>query len=1087
MTLKKVIEINGVSDHLLAALESRNVALWVGNQSSLINSANLENFVKFLGLPWKLIFCELSHPSLIKALEESSSIDDSLIRKRGFIQVIDSDPSRNELPQRCLPIYFPNGRSGVASSSGFESGLRRMIMLEELRRSGVQHLLVLSGEQENIPGGLVEIWSSGFRAYTTFVSGSSGLAASVQQWLDKADNVTSANASNLVTPEFLSDFLHKYFAAYTEDQKIIRVRDVEGLVHKLDIAGIDDPERPLLDSYSVILDKDLSLLSPQDLSEEDFVSFFKGNEEWKPYAAGLPWIRDDSCKRRLDKILDNLDDEGAEKNTIAFISSEPGAGATTLARMLAWEYASKGYPVLIAKQVPFVPDAISIGNFLNRVHGKISLKISSDVESAAEASTEGHKSKHADRRYHTPWLLVFDSLHWDFRETELRRFRSEMEKQGRPVCILVITGPALGMSYYDTTVFKPIATLTHSLDRQEAQTLGAHLNKYLSVFGKQRKSSQWDQFFEDHTVKYLGGTSAFWIALSFWIQGQYDLTESIQEWMYKNFNAEVKDEIIREAILDIAALSSERLPLPEGLLPISSGEWPISVRLEDVRSRVAALGLVKISSDTGRYWALAHDILGRYIITALFYDFPAREKLGFGEAKNAEHLRFMLLRRISQKSGLSETDFRSIGEDFATAIFKMDPDRGHGSFSFCWRETLSALDNMPKLLRDTSRVFRHHTSISRRRIVSIGQPIFDIALSEKITLLTKAIEDIRYALENIRYTPGSEPDLNLYNSLANAYLDLRDCEQEAGAPPQRLDEIRKLANDASRKAYEESPTNAYAVETYVKNLLSNARESADLAVDNCIEALGVVFAAITSNDLGYRKVHLGDLADEALKLLLSQAPKNILTSEPQTPVQVLTKAWCALTQGVEYSPEMDLSDFPSENRTNALEVLKHQSGRGNMQVIRLRLQLVSIEAPYEFQQQAELLQELESTDYRFTPQMRLEYAIILYQCGRYPEGDRIFKALRFLWRDSEHFVYVPERLQWLRDIKTGSLKVVHAAQIAEYGNRSMATVQEFNNIQAAYRPLEFDVRAHKAGQKFSCVVSFGRNGPFLRPVTAGPV
>src|SRR5471032_154328 len=119
------------------------------------------------------------------------------------------------------------------------------------------------------------------------------------------------------------------------------------------------------------------------------------------------------------------------------------------------------------------------------------------------------------------------------------------------------------------------------------------------------------------------------------------MSETIQQWMYRVFKVNATDRTMREALLRIAALSSERLPLPEALLP-AGGQWPISHLLADARSSFAALGLVRTSSDGQKYWALAHDILGRFLINALFYDFPTREELGFAGARDGEHLRFLL-------------------------------------------------------------------------------------------------------------------------------------------------------------------------------------------------------------------------------------------------------------------------------------------------------------------------------------------------------------------------------------------------------------------------------------------------------------
>jgi hypothetical protein len=93
---KKLILINEVPDNLLSNLESRDVALWI--RSLPKNQPTQEKLVAFLGLPWRLVFSEVSDQRLITALEQKSSSSDPMVRKRGFLQIIDSDPSRIEFP-----------------------------------------------------------------------------------------------------------------------------------------------------------------------------------------------------------------------------------------------------------------------------------------------------------------------------------------------------------------------------------------------------------------------------------------------------------------------------------------------------------------------------------------------------------------------------------------------------------------------------------------------------------------------------------------------------------------------------------------------------------------------------------------------------------------------------------------------------------------------------------------------------------------------------------------------------------------------------------------------------------------------------
>ena len=1079
---KTLIPTDRIPDNLLASLESREVALWV--QSLPEDPAIHAALLTFLGLPWRLIISETYDEELAKALLAEATVNDPMTRKRGFVQILDSDPSRIELPPRCLPIYLLNGRRTDLASSDFDNRLRRMTMLEALRRSCPREILVLSSDVQLVPGDLKDLWSSGFKSYLSFTSDSVDAEKVLTEWLAATTGTARIRLLRFSVNKVIAEIVSRYAATYPEGRRVIRVRDVNGTYHKIDITETDDPERPIAGSYSIIEERHLTPLTPEELSEEEFVTFFRDpTESWRPYQAGLPWMRDPQCRVRSASYLKKLDTGGAEENCIAYIASEAGAGGTTLARALAWELAREGYPVLLAKQLPFVPDALQVANFMTRVHNAVELQAVKELDTPA--GPQSRERDNGTRHYETPWLVVFDSLHWHYRETELARFRNEMERSGRPVCVIIVTGPATGLSFLGGAVFKKLIELNHAIDLTEARQLGAHLNQFLRPHGKQRETWQWDQFYQEHTVRYLEGVAAFWVTLSFWIQGQYDLSETIQEWMYRSFRQNARERTVQVAILRIAALSSERLPLPEILLPKSQGEWPISQILEDQRSSLAALGLVRISSEGEKYWALVHDVLGRFLINALFYDFSLREELGFAGAKDPDHLRFLLLRQISEEPALGEVVYRPIGEDFATSIFKIDPDHGHGGFVSMWREVLDALDQMPRSLRDTSRLFRHHTAVSRRRIAKLDERFYGVTNDERIALLNRAIEDINYALNYIDYTPKAESNLNLLNSLANAYFDLADAELLKHGATDHILELRRLANEATRRAYAENPTNSFVIETYVRNLLHTARDPSVEATELCVEALGILFSALTSNEAGYRASQLGNLADQALAILFQQTPSFANQASPTKAIDVLIQAWRTLAEG-SHAPGMALSDVPEDNRARALGILALPAGRGNLQVIRLTYDLTCINRPYAFEEQLALVEQLQASSYRLSSQLRLEYAILLYQASRALEGEKVFRLLRRLWRESEQLVQVPDRLRWLRAVDRKNLLVVHAIIGSDYGTRAMAHVQEFGSALVPLRPEEHGFRSLRVGMRFSCHVSFGHNGPFLRPATAGP-
>jgi hypothetical protein len=129
---------------------------------------------------------------------------------------------------------------------------------------------------------------------------------------------------------------------------------------------------------------------------------------------------------------------------------------------------------------------------------------------------------------------------------------------------------------------------------------------------------------------------------------------------------------------------------------------------------------------------------------------------------------------------------------------------------------------------------------------------------------------------------------------------------------------------------------------------------------------------------------------------------------------------------------------------------------------------------------------LAASDYRLTPQLRLEYALLLFQRMRTEEANNRFRALRVLWRETDVFGQVPERLRWLLQPGENRLRIVTAVAAYDHGHRAMARVREFARFDVPYRAQEFGASEHRPGTVFNAHVTFGHNGAFLRPVTAQP-
>ena len=1057
--------------HLLDELDRREVALWVRG-TQLEPEITNDTLAGLLRLPWRLVLAESIPREVLKLLAASEDASNPLVSKRGFVQLVEDRPSQIELPKRCLPIYLLNQ---VELHADIEMQAKRLEMLMLLASSQVRRLVVVSLEDEGVPPELEEVWKSGLRSYLSLVSTVADAAVRVEEWsTDVVGNRPIVSVYDGAPEEFAAELTEAFFRVYAEDSARVRLRGEDGRTISLDVLSLDNPDNPILDNFTIIQETDLLPLQPQDITADEVEGFFiDPSKSWRPYAAGLVWPRtvDGDCE--LKELLANLDVGGSEENCIAYVACESGAGGTTLARNLAWTYAQEGYPVLVAGAPPALSDALRLSNFMKRVYEETKLTRLGDV-------APGDATRTLRKPYETPWIIVVDAGSGDHRGADLRRFLGELREDGRPACILLVGPPQGGLTYLSPE-YRKVGELGHTVSEEEALALGRHLNRFLAQFDNARSEAQWRAFYRGHTADELGGIAAFWVVLSFWLRWQFDLTETFQAVVYRTFRESTARKDIRRALVYIAAMSAERRPLPHALLPDSEDGWPVYQHLEDERPNLGALGLVRIGREEGG-WILVHDVLGRLLLNAVHQDQRMIRDLGIQPGEDAVHLRLLVLSEIAKKPELGYSAHRDLGDHFATSTFKIDPDHGKGEFFTWWRDVLDVLNEMPSGLRQSSRIFLHHTSVSRRRIAKFDPEVTGLLVDERAELLYEAIRDIRTGLENIEYRVGSESDLNLFNSLAHAYMDAAEVEESRAADPVVVAELREKAKDAVNQAYRISPTNSFAIETFVRNLLLDAEGGGQIGVTNCTQALGILFGAITSNEETYRQAKLDRLARKAVQILMRQQPTTRVSNVPTSAVDVLVGAWVTLCADMDID-EFSLEEVPHENLIRAIEVLSADVGRDNLQVIRLLYELISICFPEDFARQLECLEPLQGLYGSDSLQERLEYAILLYQIGRARDGDRVFGELRLMWRRGEHFVQVPHRLRVLRS-ENRMPRVVQASVMGDWVGRPMAQVRELRNCKAAFRPEEFGTRELVPGRRFSCIVSFGLNGPFLRPVTA---
>lgn len=1066
------LRYSNLPDGALFDVLNRDAALWVSagvDQSP----ASLQLIARLMLLPWTMVLCESSSVELISALNDAAAETNALVQHRGFLHLVGADPSTRQLPARALPIYLLNGRDGVpdrAESSGL-AGMaalrRRLNMLERLQSASPKRLVLIGQDVKPVLDQLEDMWRSDFRSLLTFVAPAEVDLEEIEQRCEGLADLSSISIVAASVDDFALDVTARSLALLPDANVVLRIRDAEGNISELDVTQAELPEQPILDHFDVIKSKDLRRLTESDLTIEDIDGFFgRGNHSWRAYAAGLPWIQDYSCEKTLINALQRGAREGIDANKVFYVISEAGAGGTTLARQLAFDAASKGFPTLLAKPHVYEPNATEVVSFLNRVRALAGdgAGVPIDLEKVAEWAE-------------TPWLIVFDRNQWDGQEQQIGAFLSEVTRSGRSVILLKVVGSFVPQ---DLPPGKEIAFLSHELDRKQVISLGEHLNKYLKPFGRGKNQSDWENFWEQHKPDIDNTIAAFWVTLDFWLRGLIDLGVSVQSWLLDQFKNCPVESDVRRTLLEIAVLTIERRSVPEQLLAVpTSTLLPLSVVLENLRAEIPALALVRQTVPDGRSWAMAHDVLGRYLINACYHDRPLMEELGLQNIQSPTELRLYLIGSLTRRVEIGERRFLAYAVQFAVKTLKLD-EEGNAEFFPFWREVLGILERFPQAIRDSSRTFNHHVAISRRRVAK--SDVFGCSVGEKREQIQKAIDQIEFALFRLDAAHGEESSLNLYNSLALAYQDFAALELREGGSADVVAALRAKANEATLSALRESPTNPYVLETAAKNLIQQGRLDNTVKVSSAAESLGYVFQAARLDNSSARQYQLGKLATEALELLREDGAAEEVEKmrAAGNPMGFLAAAWLELTKGHGEIGTASTEEFSPECARHALDVL--MNAPRHWLIVKLQYDIVCMLEPRGFEQQLRLLDELDATAaYRLSLQLRLNQAILLHLLGRHLDGNLKFKGLRGDIKAGNEIVAVPDQLRWLVG-QDGRTKLLCSARVVDnIGYRPLAQVVELKNAQVPFIAQDFGGQRMPPGMSFKCYITFGAMGPFIKP------
>lgn len=1072
------IRYDGVSQELLSDIVARDCVLWL--TASAISDKNIDQMVSLTDAPWRAVLVESTDARFAGTLAARSQSLSSLDSSGAFTHLIASDPSALQLQRRAKPLFFLNGRS---DRSGTESNAlprrsadrRRLNMTARLRELEPRRVIVVGANNDSAIEDLLSLWETEFRSLLSFVTDDIGFQKQCDGQLSEFAGLNVLQWIVKPAEEFAAALLSRLEEVARPSALTVSVQVTGGTKLEVDLAKAELAEQPISDMCEFVLVRDTLPVSAEDLREPEIHGFFtRGVQSWRPFAAGLPWVSDSKAERSLLAALHDQLAEGGASVQVLSIISEPGAGGTTQARVLALAAARAGFPTLLIKQESSMPSPLELTGFLFRSTQEVlHLAAASGLADCGEPV----------------WLLVLDVQHGGRSSDELERLCSELIRSGRKVAILKVALDSFPPELPESIPLRELMSVAHELSEDDVQHLGHHLNRFLRLHDKQKSPAEWVGFWTQHRPDIGHGVASFWIALEFWLAGFLALGESIQGWVTKQFKELSGPPDVQKAILEIAALAIERKSTPERLLELLQGpRLPWAIALEGARSDAPGLGLIQGESfPYGRVWAIGHDVLARYLVNGVWNDRLLCERIGIRLFEDSVALRLDLISKITQRSSAGDEFARPFMIALATTVLKLDEQNGNAEFFKHWRKVLEILEGVPSNVRRSSRAFNHHLAISRRRVTQ--GDLFLLDATEKKGLLLRAAEDIEFSLDGIEPTKDDESALNLLNTLALVYQDLADIARQEGEASE-LARLLEKADEITNRALKENPNNSYVLETAAKNQLRQGLNAENRAerIEAAARALSFVFQASRLDTAATRRMKLGDLAGRALKVLReNDAGKEIdRLCDLGSAYGFIAKAWAGLPLSESDEASLVLEAINPESAASALKVLEQSPGR-NWLLVRLMYDLVVIASPEAYLSQLRLLDELDATrGYQLSLQQNLERAVLLFIAGQHKQAVEEYNWLRPKVKESQAVVFVPTRLRWLPSPdKTSravcSAKVVDSSSTA----RSMAQVRELGGALAPFSPQEFGKSRMGPGEQFKCHVTFAAMGPFLKPIEGG--
>lgn len=1053
-----IIRAEAADPEWLVAVQNRQAILWLGpDLNNMFPDQPVREIARSLIVhPWAAVYVDGSDLDVSKILPEEERLGSLVLRH--YVDVAGPD----RLPPNRLPIFSLRGSSGSIQPGIAADPLGLLTRYQMVGKApAVQYTFVVGVESEVGLAGILEAQriSSGLRRLVWVappdvdVSAAGDLADTVFHWSP--------------TGQALVEFLEHATVRDGGDDVVIMAWTPSGQ-KQVNIGKSVDQSNPITRTFEFIPATDLFATATADV---DLLRRFLADPtgSWGPYAAGVPYSREEQYERPLVRYLDAFRTEGAAASFTAWIPAEQGSGGTTALRQLLFNLARRGFPVMVAKKDADKFDFTQLSAFLTNVSARFS------AEGVSPADL--------------PWVVAFDAQHSEVQAEFIVGLANGLKKLLRSVVILAIRPTGFGATDPNRRALGTNRvlgdTLRNSMSSGEATTLGAHFTTFLPL-GLRRTADEWKSFVQD-TVRtsITGNSSLFWVALRFWLFHLPGAEQPIRQWLTAKFVAATDDDPHAYAgLMEVAALARYRLVTPVDLLEPESARAVRKVAWDTSNP----LGVRIVTSEHTDALALAHPLVAEEILRIAQLEEAALSAIQKTTCFSLLDLELSLLERLIKRPAAASPECVEIIEKLVTTGLRVDPREAPRNYQVRER-IVDMLESAPDALFDTSQLFSHHLARARRH-VALDPPSPEWGIEARREQLALAENHLFDAIEFVLPEDDHrrEKPVNLQVSLALT-LDARARLEETAGDLSAEAQYRARAEQAYATAQFIDADNSYVLENYARFKIRQA----DKSTTSQDERVALLLDAITLLEWERKAIGtserdatiLGELGGAYEKLQQGTGRKilsDLAAAGNEAALLALSKL--LIHEGDAYSSqESALADAEAMIRKVPSNAVTWRSSFALYQI-------VSVRRKFEFGERLEILQALAADpQFAWPLQLKLELGILLFQVGdpsSRRKGVDVFREIREEIASRSSGVTIPDEMRFLADPSSGfrnrMLTSVIVTNVSSSERNFFGIPRGWFKIDVPFRPYLFGGEIRK-GDERDCFIVFSHFGPQAVPPT----